>query len=107
MDPYQLTDKALLQELGLRLRTTRLNLNMTQDELAERSGVGKSALRAAEKGGNLTLLNMLRLLRALEKLDQLDLFLPETGPSPLQMVKLQGKQRVRARQKNVAVKKGG
>jgi transcriptional regulator with XRE-family HTH domain len=106
LDPYRQTDKALLKELGSRLRMTRLNQNITQDDLARRSGVGKGAVRAAELGGNPTLLNLLRILRALEKLDQLDLFLPETGPSPLQMVKMQGKQRVRARQKGEPVKKG-
>jgi transcriptional regulator with XRE-family HTH domain len=99
MDPYRLTDKALLKELGTRLRTTRLNQNITQDELAASSGVGKGAVRAAELGGNITLLNLLRILRALQKLDQVDLLLPEMGPSPLELVKLQGKQRVRARQK--------
>jgi transcriptional regulator with XRE-family HTH domain len=106
LDLYRQTDKALLKELGSRLRTTRLNQNITQDQLALRSGVGKGAVRAAELGGNPTLLNLLRILRALQKLDQLDLFLPETGPSPLQMAKLQGKQRVRARQKNEPIKTG-
>jgi transcriptional regulator with XRE-family HTH domain len=99
MDPYRQTEKAILTELGARLRTTRLNENITQDELARRSGVGKSAVRAAEKGGNLTLANLLRILRALQKLEQIDLLLPETGPSPLAMAKLKGNLRLRARQK--------
>lgn len=107
MDAYRQSDKALLKELGYRLRTTRLNQNITQDELAKRSGVGKGAVRAAELGGNPTLLNFLRILRALEKLEQLDFFLPETGPSPLQMAKMQGRQRVRARKMSGPVKKGG
>ena len=106
MDPYRQTDKALLKELGARLRTTRLNQNITQDELAARSGVGKGAVRAAELGGNPTLMNLLRILRALQKLDQFDLLLPETGPSPIEMVKMQGKQRVRARKKSVRTNKG-
>jgi len=106
MDLYRQTDKALLKELGSRLRMTRLNQNITQDELARRSGVGKGAVRAAELGGNPTLLNLLRILRTLEKLDHLDLFLPETGPSPLQMVKMRGKQRLRARPKSGPVRKG-
>jgi transcriptional regulator with XRE-family HTH domain len=99
MDPYRLTDKAILIELGARLRITRLNENITQGDLARRAGVGKSAVRAAEKGGNLTLTNLLRILRALQKLEQIDLLLPETGPSPLVMAKLNGNQRLRARQK--------
>ncbi len=106
MDPYRLTDKALLKELGSRLRTERLNQNITRDELAKRSGVSKGAVRSAEMGGNPTLLNLLRILRALQKLEQFDLLLPETGPSPLQMVKMQGKERVRARSKSSSPAQG-
>lgn len=106
MDPYRQTDKALLIEFGNRLRTARLNLNITRDELATRSGVAKGTLRAVEKGANLTMLNLLRILRALQTLDQFDLLLPETGPSPLETAKLQGKQRVRARQRNSMAHKG-
>lgn len=106
MDPYRQTDKALLIEFGNRLRMARLNQNITREELASRSGVAKGSIRLAEKGANLTLMNLLRILRALQKLDQFELLLPETGPSPLETAKMMGKQRVRARQRNSTARKG-
>jgi transcriptional regulator with XRE-family HTH domain len=99
MDFYRQTNKALLAELGARLRMTRLNQNITQEQLAEHSGLGKGAVCAAEKGGNITLLNLLRIMRSLRTLEQIDLLLPDTGPSPLELAKLRGKQRIRARKK--------
>jgi putative transcriptional regulator len=38
----------------------------------------------------------LRVLRALDVLDQLDAFLPDPGISPLQLVRMQGRERQRA-----------
>jgi hypothetical protein len=39
---------------------------------------------------------LLGVLRALGRLENLDAFLPDPGPSPIQLAKLQGKERQRA-----------
>jgi hypothetical protein len=40
--------------------------------------------------------NIIAVLRVLNQLDQLENFIPETGYSPMQQLKLKGKQRKRA-----------
>jgi len=86
---------ALAQELGNRLKLARLNLDLTQTQVAQRSGVSRKQVMQAEKGKT-QLQTLIAILMALDVADQLDLFLPKTPISPLQLLKLQGKQRQRA-----------
>ena len=91
----QLTPAALSVELGERLKQTRLNANITQAELAQRAGVSRNIVMSAEKG-QAQLENFVALLLALGVAQQLNNFLPKPQLSPLQLRKLQGKQRERA-----------
>lgn len=85
----------ILNELGERLKQTRLNHNITQQSLAETAGVSRSLVMRAENG-EASLATFVALLKALGVAEQLDLFLPPPALSPLQLVKLNGKQRQRA-----------
>lgn len=96
MDFYGMTDKALLEELGERLRRLRLNLNLSQEQLADSAGISRITVGECERGGSVTMLTMVQILRALDQLDNLDALLPEPGLSPLQLAKLKGKTRQRA-----------
>ncbi len=91
------TDNEILKELGGRLRTYRLQLNLSQAELATRAGVGRTTIRDAELGKDSQLSTLVRLLRALGRLGDLDAFLPPPSVSPIQLMKRQGKPRQRAR----------
>jgi len=91
-----LNDSLVLTELGERLRRQRLNLNITQEELAERAGVARSVIQKIEGGEACMLDGWLRVLRALGVLDQLDAFLPDPGVSPIQIARMQGRERRRA-----------
>ena len=93
----QLTDTAILRELGARLAATRLERNLTQAALAEQAGVSKRTLERLESGEVATQLSgFVRVCRALDLTERLDLLVPEPVPSPLAQVKLQGRQRQRA-----------
>lgn len=96
MDLTQLSEEAIRQEIGRRLRRQRLNQNVSQVALATRSGVSRAAVQGVEGGADCTLTTLIRLLRGLGVLDQLDLFLPDPGISPIQIARLQGKVRQRA-----------
>ncbi|MCH6258259.1 helix-turn-helix domain-containing protein [Puniceicoccaceae bacterium K14] len=96
MDVYGKSDKALQREIGERLQMARLNANMSQQELADTSGVSRNTIVNAESGQSCTLGTLIALLRGLKMLDQLDLLLPPQTISPIQLFKLQGKQRRRA-----------
>jgi transcriptional regulator with XRE-family HTH domain len=90
------TDRAILEELGRRVQSQRLNANLVQAEVAQKAGVSRRALQNLESGRVCTLSLLIRVLRALGKLGQLEAVLPEPGPSPIQLAKLKGRERQRA-----------
>ena len=91
-----MSDRAILQTLGERLKQERLNQNLTQAELARRSGVSVIVIHRVEGGFGCTLNNLVRLIRSLGKLENLDAFLPEPGPSPVALADMAGKRRKEA-----------
>ncbi len=96
-------DAAVLKELGERVRRHRLNLNVTQKDLAEKAGVARSVVQKIEQGETCLLDGWLRVLRSLGVLDQLNAFLPDPGVSPLQLARLQDRERQRASGKHSGV----
>ena len=83
-----LSNPQIEQELGKRLKRKRLDLNLSQMEVATRSGLSRRTITAIENGEGSTLTTLIALLRALNALDTLEEFLPDPGISPLAMVKL-------------------
>lgn len=93
----QLTDQAVLEELGARLAGLRLGKNLTQAALAEQAGVSKRTVERLEAGAVAAQLSgFLRVCRVLGVMDQLDALIPETPVSPVEQLKRQGKRRQRA-----------
>lgn len=86
---------AIAQELGERLKYARLNNDFTQAEVAERAGVARKTVLNAEKG-KAQLEVFVAIMVALNLTEQLDRFLPRQTISPIELAKLQGKQRQRA-----------
>lgn len=95
-----LTDTAILEELGDRLTQRRLELELTQAELAEQSGVSKRTVERIEAGATSQLSTLIRIFRALGLVDRLDMLVPPSGPRPMDLLKLKGKQRQRAPRKS-------
>ena len=92
----QLTDEAVLSELGERLAARRLSRDLTQRQLGEQGGVARTVIQRIEAGEPVTTANLIRVLRALDMLDVLDRLIPPSSPSPVQEFKLRGRQRRRA-----------
>ncbi|MCF6215905.1 MAG: helix-turn-helix domain-containing protein [Emcibacter sp.] len=91
-----LSDEALLRQLGERLLQHRLNRNITQKALAKEAGVSVRTINRVERGHSTQLSNFIRLLRHLGLLDNMNALVPESALSPIQQIKLQGKSRKRA-----------
>lgn len=96
MNYYDLSDEALLHEIGQRVQRYRLNRNMTQITVARLSGSSRNTVQALESGKGINLHSFMRILRALDALDDFDAFLPDPGFSPLQAAKMMGRTRQRA-----------
>jgi len=94
-----LSDHALVQEIGKNLKQIRLNKNITQDELAKISGLDRTTISQLENGRPATLLTFVQVLRALDKLELLNIFSDEPDISPLEAVKLKRQTRKRASKK--------
>lgn len=90
-----MSPSALVEELGHRLKQARLNQDLTQQEVARLAGLSRKVVLNAEKG-RAQLEAFVAIMVALNLTAQLDHFLPQQMISPLQLSKLQGKQRKRA-----------
>jgi len=91
-----LTDEAVLDELGQRLKQTRLQRNLTQRHLAEEAGVSLATVRSLEDGKPSQLVTLIRVLRVLGWLGGLGRAVPEPPPSPIEELRLRGRERRRA-----------
>ena len=94
-----LSDGAVLTELGHRLARRRIDLSITQAALAEQAGVSKRTVERIEAGDSTQTATLIRILRVLGLLEGLDRLLPPTGPSPMDLLQLKGKERQRASSK--------
>lgn len=90
------SDTTVLAELGDRLARTRLERNMSQQQLALEAGLSKRTIERMEAGEESKLSNLVRVLRALDLLDRFDALVPEPLPSPIEQLKLRGRRRRRA-----------
>lgn len=96
MNIVGMSDKAIIQEIGRRVKRKRLEGNFTQQEIADLTGMSRSTVSDLERGNPFEILTLIQILRALNALDEIDSFLPDPGISPLQLAKMRGKERQRA-----------
>jgi transcriptional regulator with XRE-family HTH domain len=91
----ELTDAAVLQELGTRLERRRIDASLTQAELADQAGISKRTLERIEAGHSTDLIMLIRALRALQLFDGLDSLIPDLPQSPIALLKGRGHERKR------------
>ncbi|HEY2274357.1 MAG TPA: helix-turn-helix transcriptional regulator [Steroidobacteraceae bacterium] len=92
----ELTDSAVLEELGARLARARIDANLTQAHLAEEAGVGKRTIERLEAGRGTDLRMLVRVLRALSLMEGLESLIAEAPQSPLALLRGKGRERKRA-----------
>lgn len=91
-----LSDSALLEKIGSGLAQKRIRAKLSQAALARRAGVGKRTVERLEAGQPTQLDSFLRILRELGLLSVLDSLGPESGPSPMQLLKMKVREPRRA-----------
>ena len=94
----------LLADVGTAMRQLRLQRNLTQQVVAERSGVSFNTVGNLEQGKGASLRNFLAICRTLGKVDWIKALPPPMGVSPIEMLKRMDKP---VRQRASAVKGGG
>ena len=83
----------------------RLSKNWSQSQLAQHAGLDRVTISRMENGRAATLLTIVQILRALDKLYVLNTFNEEPEVSPLQMLREQESQRLKASpKKKTAIK---
>lgn len=94
----ELTDEAVMAELGARLRRRRLQQrDLTQARLAAEAGVSTATVARIEAGQSVQLTSLIRVLRQMEMLDALERLVPPPTPSPIERLARSGRERQRAR----------
>lgn len=78
------TNERILAELGTRLKSERIRQRLKQEDLAERSGVGKSTVERLEKGESVQFLNLIKIMRVLNLLNSIEVLLPSAEMSPME-----------------------
>ena len=90
-----MTDEAITAEIGRRIEQIRLERNLTQQQVADAIGISRVSYHKLE-GGEAKFVNVVAVLRVLDQMTLLENFVPETVFSPLEQLKMKGKQRQRA-----------
>lgn len=94
-----------LQDVGARIASIRLSRNLTQGQVSALSGTARNTVRRLEAGEAVSLETYIRISEALGQEFNLDALLPDPSVSPVDRVRLRGKERQRARPKVPDAKK--
>ena len=66
MTNYTPQEREILIALGLKMRSVRLSLNLSQEELAELSGLHRTYISSMERGErNIAILNIIKICRSI------------------------------------------
>ena len=78
----------ILKELGNRIKDKRINLLITQKELAQESNVSLRMISNVENGSNISLDNLISILRVLGIAGNLELLIPDNKINPYDILEL-------------------
>lgn len=92
----RMTDDMIIEAIGEYIRSIRLERNLTQEQLGDRAGVHRTTIRDLELGKRSTLLTLIQVLRSLDQLQTLKSFKVSKELSPLELAKIEMKERKRA-----------
>lgn len=76
-----LTSRAVLVELASRIKTYRIEASITQEELADLSGVTRRSISALENGEDVKLSTFFKVLIALDLDSNFEMLIPDVTTS--------------------------
>ena len=97
------SNNEIIKEIGLRIKRQRINMGITQQELANKAGLSLRTITNIECGNDTKLSAIISILRALNILGNIDLLLEEEIIRPSDYLELK-KPRERAKKKKTIKK---
>ncbi len=94
-----LTNQELIEKLAEKLKQARINMELTQQDVASRAGVNINTLRQLEAGKNSSLITLVAVLKVLKLENEVLSAIPDPEITPLQALKYKTKERKRVRKK--------
>lgn len=103
-DWYSMSDPAIVSGLCRTLKQVRFQQNLTQEQLAGKAGLSRSAISEMENGKTaVSFITIIQVMRALQQFHLLDNWKVSSSISPLAVAKLSSRSRKRA--SGVSIKK--
>ncbi len=81
-------NEVILTEIGKRIKSRRVSLSITQEELSSISGVSLRNIVAIESGRNASLKSLIPILKAIKVVENIDLLIPENKTDPYEILEL-------------------
>ena len=81
-------NEVILIEIGTRIKSRRVSLSITQEELSLISGVSLRTIVDVEKGMNVSLNSLIPILRVIKVAENIDLLIPENKTNPYEIIQL-------------------
>jgi transcriptional regulator with XRE-family HTH domain len=104
IDWVQMSDVAIVKQIGSYIRQIRLQQKKTQAQLADMAGLNRWTISQIENGDSITLSSFIQILRALDSLFVLNAFEVPDEISPLEYAKLKKHKKERVRNKPTKTK---
>ena len=94
---YSYSDKELIRKWGEKLKSLRIAANLSQTELAEKTGLSRSSISEIEKGRNFSIASLIAISRSLTFLNEFEFFLKEEECelTPMEIYKREKKKKKR------------
>lgn len=90
------SDQVIASEIGKCIQAIRLKKNMSLENIAKSSGISRQTLHLLLNHGKGTVPNLIAVLRSIDELERLTSLLVDVLPSPIQVIRMEGKERQRA-----------
>jgi transcriptional regulator with XRE-family HTH domain len=92
-----MTNQELIQTFANKIKRARIRRELTQQDVATRSGVSLNTIAQLEAGGNSSLSTVMSVLRVLQLEKEILAAMPDDQISPLEALKHKSSQRQRVR----------
>jgi len=101
MDWYSMTNARIEAIVGEKLKKLRLEYNITQNELAKKTGLSRVSISKIERGMGVNLSSLIEIMRGLRVLENIEHLIPEQEVSPIEVIRLKN----RTKKKRASTKK--